>query len=90
MAILFLVYLKSYITVIKNLVIFVSTYNLESYGYFQFGICRILCHSFNILIMSFAGNVALFPIKFLPKIYFCGKFATEIWYFYFFSSHTFP
>ena len=84
MAILFLVYLKSYITVIKNLVIFVSIYNLESYGYFQLGICGNLCHSFHILIMSFVGNAAFFPIKFLLKIYFRGKFATEIWYFHFF------
>ena len=89
MAILFLVYLKS-ITVIKNVVIFVSINNLESYGYFQLGICGNLCHSFHNLIMSFVGNAAFFPIKSLLKVYFRGKFATEIWYFYFFSLHMFP
>ena len=48
----------------------VPVYNLESYEYFQMGICRSLCHSSTFVNMRFVAKAIFFRIKFYKKIYF--------------------
>ena len=56
--------------------------NSESYKYFQKGVCRSLCHSFDFEDIRFVVKVIFFSIKFYEKMYFHGKFITEFYFFF--------